>query len=352
MSDGALTIKGMAQHTRLRYVNPPQDLDQMGRTGRASLEATLRAPMNSRWSIAGGVEGSHDRARHPRLTDAAHQEHVAVFAEGTGRYGRFLLYPALRADTYWMPEGSTRLAASPRLGVNLTPLAAWPNLRLKAQVGRAFRVSTFNDRYWQPGGNPALQPERSWGGDAGLRFERARGHAELTAFGHWRRDQIVWQPSGEGYWAPQNVGRVRALGGEASGVWTWPLAPGSHLETGLTYTITDARDRSEPGTSSYDKPLRYVPRNQLKTHTTLAIGPAAIDVHARYTGRRFVTSDGSRFLDAYLQVDTQLRLEYTFEGVRTELSGQIDNVFDVDYRTIGNRPMPPRHARVRLLVAL
>ena len=346
-----LTVRALTQHTRLRYTDSAQDLDQTGRTWIGSFETNLQGPLTSHWMAVGGISGSHARARHPELAEAAHQEHAAAFVEGTGRYGRLRIYPALRTDTYWMPKGQTRTAISPRLGLNVSPLSRWPRLRLKAQLGRAFRVPTFNDRYWQPGGNPDLRPERSWGGDLGLRLDRSQGHAELTAFGHWRRDQIVWQPTGKGYWAPQNVGRVRALGGEASATWTWSLPVETSLRTGLTYTFTDARNRTNPDAASYDEPLRYVPRSQMKSHATLTWGPAALTVNARYTGRRYVTGDGSRFLNPYLLTKSQLRLSHEVAGVQTSLTLAVDNVFDIDYQSVGGRPMPPRHARVRLFVA-
>ena len=351
VGSGRLTVRGMTQHTRLRYANPAQDLDQTGRTWLSSVETSLQAPLTSHWTAVGGLSGSHARARHPKLGEAAHQEHAAAFAEGTGRYGRLRLYPALRTDAYWMPKGETRVAVNPRLGLNVAPVADWPRLRLKAQAGRAFRVPTFNDRYWQPGGNPDLRPERSWGGDFGLRLDRSQGHAEVTAFGHWRRDQIVWQPTDQGNWRPRNVGRVRAIGGTASAAWTWALPFETSLQTGLTYTFTDARNRTDPTAASYGEPLRYVPRTQAKSHATLSWGPAALTVNARYTGRRYVTSDGSRSLDPYLLTESRLRLTHEVAGVRTSLSLAVDNVFDIDYRSVGGRPMPPRHARVRLFVA-
>jgi iron complex outermembrane receptor protein len=227
----------------------------------------------------------------------------------------------------------------------------WPDLRLKAQVGRAFRVPTFNDRYWEPGGNPDLQPERSWGGDLGLWLDSPRGHVEWTAFGHLRRDQIVWRPSGEGHWTPINVGRVRALGSEISGAWGRSLAPDATLSVGFIYTFTDARNRSEPHSASYNEPVRYVPRDQLKAHSTVSWGPATLTAKVRYTGRRPLTSDGRLVLDAYVTGGTRLQLEHSFSGIRTALSVDVENVFNTDYRSIGNRPMPPRHARIRLLVA-
>ena len=50
--------------------------------------------------------------------------------------------------------------------------------------------------------------------------------------------------------------------------------------------------------------------------------------------------------------DTQLRLEHEFGGVRTELSLRLDNALDTEYESVGDRPMPPRHTRLRLRLIL
>ena len=70
---------------------------------------------------------------------------------------------------------------NPRLGLNLRLLQG-STLHLKASAGRSFRVPTFNDRFWQPGGKPDLNPERGWTYDLGLRLEHRYGQAEATVF--------------------------------------------------------------------------------------------------------------------------------------------------------------------------
>lgn len=185
----------------------------------------------------------------------------------------------------------------------------------------------------------------------GVRLDRSNVQVEVTTFAHRRWDQIVWEPTGQGYWAPENVGRVRALGGEISAEAGKPLPGGAFLDGGITYTVTDARNRSDPESASYNQPLRYVPLDQMKAHATLSVGPTTLSVHARYTGRRYVTSDASEALSAYVLVHPQLQFQHDIAGVKTELSLKIDNLFDTDYESVGGRPMPPRHARVRLLVA-
>lgn len=349
---GTLTLQALNQYTKLHYRDPRADLDETGRTWTASVETIRRAPITTRWTMAGGLSTGYAHARHPRLETNAHQYHLAAFTEGHGRYGRLRLFPAVRAETYWVPDGTNRTPVTSRLGANIQPVSSWPDVYLKAHVGRAFRMPTFNDRYWQPGGNPNLQPERSWDADVGLRFDPAAGHTEITVFGHWRRNQIVWEPTDEGVPTPRNVKHVRVHGAQASVAHTTALFSGVDLQTKINYTLTDARNRADPESASYDQPLRLVPRNQVTSTVGVTWTSLTLMTRARHTGRRFVTNDGSQSLRPHRVVNVQFQIDEEIGGIRTTLSLQIENVFDTDYRSIGRRPMPPRHGRVRILLDL
>lgn len=344
---GTLRLSGLAQEGTLRYANPQLDLDDTGRTFIASVDAEAQAVVSPRWLLAGGLAGGYGQARHPSLQDDATELHGGAFVQATGSFGRLLLYPALRADLYSRADTSALWSLSPRLGANLRLLAG-PALHLKASAGRAFRVPTFNDRFWQPGGQPGLKPERGWTYDLGLRLEDRLGQAEVSVFVTRVRDQIVWLPVPAGYYAPDNVQRVRSRGLEASYRWRWTLARGLGLSGSVFYTLTDARDRSDPGARSFDQPVRLVPRHQLKSHLGLRLGPAHLDVAGRYAGRRYITTDGTRFLDPFFVIDGQLRLRRRFRPVEAVLAVVVENVLDRRYEVIPANPMPPRHARLQL----
>src|SRR5690606_21351824 len=104
------------------------------------------------------------------------------------------------------------------------------------------------------------------------------------------RDQIVWEPTGEGYHVPLNLRRTRTLGIEASARYAGVRLGRVALGGGLVYALTDARDRSQPGAAAYGHQLRYVPRHQLKLHTD-----AALDLSNRTTLRLDL---GGRFTSA------------------------------------------------------
>ena len=354
----AVRTGGLFQRSSLRYLNPALALDDTGQTTLGSGEIEARALVGRRWMLAGGITAGIGQAEHPSLAEDATETRLGAFVHGTGDYGRVLIYPALRADTYLRPASGERTvsALSPRLGVNLQPLAT-PDVRIKASAGTAFRAPTFNDRFWQPGGNPNLRPERGWTADAGVHAQRGDVTAELTFFASRLRDQIVWQPTEAGYYAPENLSRTRTLGIEATASHTGVRLGAARLGGGLTYALTDARDRSNPEASPYDQQLRYVPRHAVKgfADVRLPLGVAtsvALNLGGRFTGARPVRSDGSLDMPASFVLDARLRVEHRFPHVTAALTLAIENALDTEHEIVRGYPMPPRHLRARLHLAL
>lgn len=344
---GSLHLRGLLQHTALRYQDTGQDLDQTGRALVGGLELEARRPVGASWTIGGGADGAVGQAVHPSLSEDAGERHGALFAYGSGPIGPALLYPALRLDGIGTPGGGRLVALSPRLGVNL-PVWSRAGLFAKASAGRTFRSPTLNDRFWQPGGNPDLAPERGWAYDAGLFLERAAGRVEVSAFLHHVQDQIVWQAVGGDHWSPFNLRRVRTSGIEASLHTRRALTTWLEAESGLFYTLTHALDRSDPESSAYNRQLRYVPRESLKAHLSLTAGALTLDLNGQHTGRRYITRDESQHLEPFIVLGAQLRLTRPVGAARVHLGLALENALDADYAVMAHRPMPPRHARLRL----
>jgi outer membrane cobalamin receptor len=341
------------QRTRLRYASPypagdrPDALDETGRTTSAGVDVRAEVSAVRGWHLTALASADLGHAEHPSLARDATDRHAALALSAAPLAGRLRLYPALRLDAYAPAGAERRLALSPQLGVNGQPTAD-ERLRLKAGAAGAFRMPTLNDRYWQPGGDPALRPERGWSADAGLAWD-GRVRAEVTAFAAMARDQIVWRPTEEGYWAPENVARTRSLGVEASADGAWTLG-GTPVEAGLAAAYTDARDRSDPAAPAFDQPLRYVPRVTANAWGALGLGPLRLDLGARFVGRRYTTADGSQWLDPYLVLDAGARYTREVAGLAATLGVAVENVTDRRYEVVQSYVMPPRHLRVRLVL--
>ena len=344
---GTWRLAGYLHRASLRYLNPLLNLDDTGRTLTSGAEAERIHVLGRRWLLGVGTSAGYGRADHPHLKENADEFQAAAFMHATGQFGRFMMYPALRLDRYAPSGSSAQTPLSPRLGFNVR----LPHgLFAKANIGRAFRMPTFNDRFWQPGGNPDLRPEFGWTAESGLGRRASRSLTEITVYHTRTTDQIVWTPLNGQFYAPINVSRVRTLGLETSYRRTWILQPGRLLDTRLIYTLTDARDRSDPASRSFDQPVRYVPREQLKLSVNSTLRHFGLDFTAVYTGRRYVTSDATEYLDPYVVLDAQARFTRRLGAYRMQLALAVENLLDASYAVLQHYPMPPRHARIRLLI--
>jgi len=352
---GAWRVRAGIQQSRLRYVNPRLRVDDAGRVGTTMLQLERLGRIGSLdWTA--GASGSLGRADHPSLPDDARRRQAALFASAVVEAGRIHLFPSLRLDAA-SADRAWYSALSPGLGVNIRLLEA-AGLSVKGQAATAFRAPTLNDLFWQPGGNPALKPERGRSYEAGLRWQPGRfalrPSAEVTYFVQHTRDQIVWQPVSGVVWSPENIARVHARGIEASAGLRSPgrLA----LEAEASYTLTDARDWSDPSGASFNRQVRYVPRHLARVY--IGAGwrrqgwSVSVDVASRYTGRRFVTTDETQALEAYLLADAGVRVGRRIGPARLRVGAHLENMLDTAYEGIKGYPMPPRRLVLTARLAL
>jgi iron complex outermembrane receptor protein len=351
VATGTLTARTFGQYDAIRYQNPGRGIDDAGRTYTARAEAEWEGAVHPRWMLSSSLSAKSSWAEHPSLRHNARQQQVGGALSAVWTHNRLRLYPALRVDAYRVPEGANRVATAPRLGLNWQPLERYNALRLKGHVGRSFRMPTLNDRYWQPGGMPSLRPEQGWSLDVGARWAANGHHAEATAYQQWHTDRIQWRPV-QGIWTPRNVQRVRTRGVEADAATRWRLRPEIALTTGLHATYTEALNRSDPETSSYNQQLPYVPRATFKPYATLRTGPFHIDANARYVGPQRTTSDGSQHKDGHVATDVQVRFMHQWDPLALQLRLRIHNALNTDYTLRNNQPVPPRHGTLSLRITL
>ncbi|MBN2322010.1 MAG: TonB-dependent receptor [Acidobacteria bacterium] len=124
------------------------------------------------------------------------------------------IYPGLRFDYY------SNFGAS----VNPSLSGSWwvlPRLRLRASLGRAFRIPTFIERYYRDPNHEAdagLKPENAWSADIGAECIPADNWlGSLTVFARRGRNVIDWIRSSESEkWRTSNIRKLRTVGFELS----------------------------------------------------------------------------------------------------------------------------------------
>jgi len=131
---------------------------------------------------------------------------------------------------------TTESEFSPKLGIIVSPLRY---LLIKGNIGRSFRVPSFNELFFPEegfiGGNPDLKPESSIDFDVGLVFSHPRIGFEINYFRNQIDDLILFVFVSAIRIEPLNVGEVTQQGIETSVV----LRPHDFIELFAGYTFLD-----------------------------------------------------------------------------------------------------------------
>jgi outer membrane cobalamin receptor len=153
--------------------------------------------------------------------------------------GAFLYEAALRLD---LATGDV-LQANPHLGVVWRPGSG--STRLRASLGRASKLPSFFALASPPalGGNPALQPEHAWGGEAGVEYRFAPLRLDVGA-AYFRQEYSNLVDFDFDRFLHVNRARVRTQGVEMTARWQ----PHAALWLEAEATWLDVQDLESGGT--------------------------------------------------------------------------------------------------------
>ncbi len=263
------------------------------------------------------------------------------------------IYPALRGEIFQESvTGRNQELLAPSLGLHwqATPVLAF---RTRAALGH--RIPTFNQLYWNPGGNPTLTLERAASVDLGAEFSlAAQGPTfEITFFEHDIRDKIVWTPTGSTIWTPRNIQSVRTRGIEFAlhgSVWE------SRLRFRIQAELMDSRKQNASflGDLTEGKQLIYVPPTSATAWLIARLlSWCEASVSARYLGIRSYTETNDASLPPVLTTD--LALTATFKPMSAlpcALKVEVLNLLDTRYESVAFYPQPPRSLRASLFTTL
>ena len=228
-------------------------------------------------------------------------------------------------------------------------------LVVKGSLSRNYRFPTLNDRYFQPGGNPDLRPEKGWTYDLGLTFrtnsqQRLSVSGSLAWFDSHIDDWILWYPKAMGYYSPANVKEVHSYGIEGEATCTYRPRGDLLVEGHVAYTWSPSLNEGEPFSSadrSVGKQLPYVPEHS--TSAMLRIAWRAWELGykwCRYSERYTLSSNGATItgtLDAYALSNLSLSRKIGLGWCDLSIKGTINNLFDKEYQAVLSRPMPGRN---------
>ncbi|MBS7232256.1 TonB-dependent receptor [Flavobacterium psychroterrae] len=213
---------------------------------------------------------------------------------------------------------------------------------LKLNLSRNFRIPTFNDLYWETGGNPDLKPESSYQAEIGNVFTFKNISLTQTFYYMKIKDLLQWIPGSNGIWSPQNTDKVNSYGAET--LLNWKKQYGKNYFTvNATYAYTASKNEETK------KQLFYVPLN--KVTGSVSYSRNRISAYYQFLFNGFVytraDNDPTEIINDYNV--SNIGIDYDFKFLHTfKLGFQVLNVLNKEYESLEYRPMPGRNFNMYL----
>ncbi len=216
------------------------------------------------------------------------------------------------------------------------------HFKLTSKLSRNYRVPTLNDRYWDPGGNPSIQPELSNNIEGGI--ESSFGHFTMNVnyYKMWVKDWIVWVPEAN-YWTPKNIKSVNSEGIELMTKWKHAIGKlHIKIQGGYSYNIAEDIDES--------RQLPYTPKHNANANLFVKYKQWTMTTSIRYVGQRRVL--GSTILEGYVLSDLEIGRSIGDSKNKFHITLAAKNILNEKYQTLLNRAMPGRNYQFNLIYHL
>lgn len=204
-----------------------------------------------------------------------------------------------------------------------------------------FRMPTFNDLYWQPGGNPSLKPERNHEWEWIHIWQNKKLYLRLSAYYRFNRDLIRWMPGQNGLWHPVNINHTRTRGFEFSGHWKYNSGLWK-TKLMFSYNFQDGIDLQTK------RPLSFIPLYLWSTAFRIEYGRLYMIPQIKFQSYYYTDASNTHFAPSVLLA--QLHAGWQYKNIHLDL--QITNLFNTYYEWIPGYPMPGRGIRVGLTYKL
>jgi iron complex outermembrane receptor protein len=279
------------------------------------------------------IEGKQDKIKSTDVGD--HERFMQSFATEVSIpvLNKFRVSPAFRFDR----TGSSDIHNNQSMRIAYNGLK---DSKIEYIIRTGFRNPTFNDLYWNPGGNPDLKPEKSW--DHSLKYKHylnnePTNNIYLNISDNHAIDLIQWAPTDETFmvWQPQNIAKSRRTN-ITFGNQVTPKQLPLQLAWHATYQKTEDLD--------LNKQLLFAPNFIGFIGFNYTIQGFSIGIQGHYTGERLAQYgfDDDTNLPGYLYISAVLKYQKLMFGNSWQFILDASNLLDKQYMVTNDYPEPGR----------
>ena len=249
--------------------------------------------------------------------------------------------------------GGKSIPFIPSAGVEYHPIRN-KGYFLKGNLSRNYHQPTLNDLYYIPGGNPLLKSEEGMMADLGTGYSgvisKMTFHASLNGYYSRINNWIIWLPTPQGYWEPYNMKRVNASGFELNSGISGKFQTINYHING-NYAFTRSINHDDPrnwADESIGKQLPYIPKHSSNLLVNLSRTGYHITWLWTYYSERFTTTSNDKtskldVLYPYFMNNIYFGKEIKLSKNKLNIELKILNLFNEEYRTVLQHPMPRRN---------
>ncbi len=345
----------MSEHMRYREESAPEEssgnINNYIAGKKFFNEVDYRLYLNNYITLDAGASYNSLQADVEQYGETAKENRTALFS------GVRVNYMGLTTNFTLRKEFHPEVSIPPLFSAGIQYNPPDTDVAFKFSYSDQFRVPTFNDKYWQPGGNPSLLPESGHTIDAGVqgRFSPAPGHsvnAELSVYRSDIENMIQWVP-GEGYWSPENKKEVGINGLEASLDYTTRLKD-LKLDFEGSYGFSSPRIKQvhEEESSITGNRMEYVPAHTANARIMMVHEKAHAGISVNYTGSRYTTRDNNPVYEMPPFTLFNLYGGYSLQlhDFKCTLQIRAMNILNKQYQVVRGYPMPGRSLHASLKV--
>lgn len=209
-------------------------------------------------------------------------------------------------------------------------------------TSRNFRYPSFNDLYWQPGGNLDLKSEISHQAEIGNNFKYKNFSLNVTPYYIRIKNMIRWLPGSTGIWSPTNTSDVESYGIESQMNLSQKFS-NQTAKFSVGYIYTHSMDLK---TGQY---LAYVPQHKIFADANYRYDIFELFIQGMSSGVTYTTDDEN--------MDSAIPFYFVMNsGVYIRLLNihkigfKVNNIFNQIYETSAYFPLPKRNYSANLLI--
>jgi iron complex outermembrane receptor protein len=215
---------------------------------------------------------------------------------------------------------------------------------LKGNIANHYRYPTFNDLFWDTGGNLELKPEEGCNIEQSFNLKTKHHSFQSEIYYSNVRNWILWMPNGS-LWSPQNVKGVTSYGSNVNYRFNFKINKVKlSLNSGITYTKTTVTESTIENDPAIGNQATYVPLVNGNVSLAVIWKRFVLKYQTAYKDKQYTSADNNErsALPSYFMNNISASRLTKIKSYSFLIKGEVQNLFDAEYSVDRSYVMPGR----------